>query len=102
MLQQACATRARAERVRQLAYGLAADAAVRDLLAYAEELDRHAVALDDRACALAATIATTEVFSAEISSLIAEAQARLATARARRRSDRDRGCGVWLVGRADC
>lgn|SRR5690242_15769614 len=76
-LSQARANRDRAERARRLARGASDETAFDNLNRYADELDRIALDLERRACALAETIARTESLSADIRLLVEETHALL-------------------------
>jgi hypothetical protein len=72
-----------AGRARRLARTLTTPEAVESLAQYASELDRTAHELEERACALAETIAKTRALNAEMQALVKEARDHLASVRAK-------------------
>lgn len=81
LLERARAQRDLAARARQLADGTTDAEAIAKLIAYAEEMEREARKLEDRATTLAKTIAKTRSLSAEFKSLVADARAGIAACR---------------------
>ena len=77
LLDQARATRAKAERARRLAEDLNAEDVVRRLRAYAEELETLARHFEDRAAAFRPEIARTRALGGDVASLTAEAARRV-------------------------
>jgi hypothetical protein len=82
MLQEVRANRERAERARRLADRITTKNVAQRLLEYAMDLERLALEMEDRACALAETISATRALTAEVRSSIKEIRA---TVDARRR-----------------
>jgi hypothetical protein len=77
MLDDARASRERAERARWLAKHILARDAIENLKRYAADLERFALETETRACARAEIIARTKALGAEIKKLVEEARARL-------------------------
>ena len=77
MLKQARSNRERAERARRLARSLTEQDIIDNFTRYADELEQQALALEERACALAETVGKTRSLSADIRLLVEEARARL-------------------------
>ena len=78
LLERARAHRSLAVRARQLADGTTDTEAIAKLIAYSEEMESEARKLEDRATALAETVAKTRRLSAELKSLVADARASIA------------------------
>ena len=86
LLDQARSKRAAAERARQLARTVTTDRILDELTRYAEELKQSAIALEQRASALAETVARNHSLSTEVKTLIEKAHARLEAMRSRKPS----------------
>jgi hypothetical protein len=87
ILDRARSNREAARRARRLAMGLTDDTLIERFIRYADELERQALDLEQRAGSVAGKMGDREPLSANIVTLDAEARARL---RAQRRKSRSR------------
>jgi hypothetical protein len=78
LLEKARVRRESAERARRLSRATTIGDVIDDLVRYAEELEGGARELDERACAIAESIAQNRTLSAELHTLIEETRRRLA------------------------